>query len=160
MGWPRIQLHPSTHRRRDIKSVPPSPPPIPAHLTALLPVPISVFIIVGALSFALSTRVRGICSFALKFIINPFEDVDLGADEIAAPTGGSQGGSGQQRRPTRRIRTYRNARKRDDLYGMENDFWQDHRDKLDVEYVIPVHNRFLDKETRKSGQGRRRRNLG
>jgi hypothetical protein len=105
-------------------------------------VPISVFIIVGALSFALSTRVRGICSFALKFLFNPFEDPDL---------------EGPRNQP-RRVRKYRHVRKRDED-GLDNDFWQEHRDKHDVEYVIPMHNRWQDKERRKGGAGRRRRGL-
>jgi hypothetical protein len=92
--------------------------------------------------------VRGICSFALKFIIHPFEDAD--PDE-----GGLQEG-GPQSRQKKRIRTYRHARKRDE-YGLDNDFWQELRDKLDVEYAIPKHNRFLDKERGKGGEGKKRR---
>jgi hypothetical protein len=40
-------------------------------------VPVSVFIIVGALSFALSTRVRGIFDFGLQMLLHPFEDPHL-----------------------------------------------------------------------------------
>jgi hypothetical protein len=141
MGRCRRKLCPRKLSRRNLKFVPHPNAPTRGELTHNT-VPISVFIIGGALSFALSTRVRGICSFAVKFLFHPFEDPD--------PEG--------PRDQPRKVRRYRHARKRDE-YALDNDFWQEHRDRHDVEYVVPMHNRWKDKERGKGGAGRRRRAL-
>lgn len=128
-------------------------------------VPISALIISGAISFALSTRVRGMCHFAFKFLTHPFVAADPADDPPATLAGGSPplGGARQpQRQPRKRVwRSYRHARNRNEHGGLkENDFWLEHRDKLDVEYVIPVHNIWEDRDRglglTKGPAGRRR----
>jgi hypothetical protein len=98
-------------------------------LTHLI-VPISAVIITGALSFALSTRVRSFARFALDFILNPFDDSE---PEKHGP------------KRKRKLRSYRHASVEED-YGFESDFWKSTRDKHDEVYGIPVHNVFSEEE--------------
>lgn len=113
----------------------------------------SVFIIVGALAFALSTRVRGIVWSATQCIFSPFEDPNPFEPPRRMDTTPSPS------LPKSKIpwawRSIHKDRKRDE--EDETDFWIDHRAKQEnYKYNIPVLNRWaVSTEKKKKKVGRK-----
>ena len=114
-------------------------PPLNQNLLINRLVPVSFFIIAGALAFALSTRVRGIFWFVLQCILNPFEDPDP-PDPPRTPAQGVLQTESHRSKVPWAWRKNRKSKGKDDVD--ENDFWIDHRAKQNYEYQIPVLNRW------------------